>query len=259
MIQSQFRGADVDAFGRQRVSQVTSLLDVKHQNDKTPDVVDEQIIGSSTSTHSAANGSVTMSVNADAEAVIRQTFQRVPYFPGKGQQFYFTFDNFVNETNIIKRVGCFHSNTTSPFDSDIDGIFLESSGSDYTVNVYKNGTATASISRADWDDPMDGTGPSLQTIDLSKSQILTIDYEYLGVGYVRFSFVIDGVIYQFHRYNHSNVGNSTYMTHSNQPIRYEIRQAGAGSGSFEMICATGGSEGSINTLGVDGTLSLIHI
>lgn len=39
MIQSQFRGADVDAFGRQRVSQVTSLLDVKHQNDKTPDEI----------------------------------------------------------------------------------------------------------------------------------------------------------------------------------------------------------------------------
>jgi hypothetical protein len=39
------------------------------------------------------------------------------------------------------------------------------------------------------------------------------------------------------------------MTSPNQPLRWEIRQSGAGSGSFEMICGTVGTEGSLTRLG----------
>lgn len=254
-IQANASGAALDAFGRQRVSQVTTILDVKHPNGKNSAIVDEEEIGTGTGTHSTTNASVNMATAASADAVIRQTYQRVPYFLGKSQQFFFTFDNFQNETNIVKRVGCFQTNTTTPFDSDRDGLYLESSGSDYTFNVYKSGTQTASISRSSWDDPMDGSGPSGINLDFTKSQIFEIDFEYLGVGIVRFCFVVAGVIYNAHTYVHSNVGNSTYMTHSNQPIRYEIRQTGAGSGSMEMICATGGTEGSLNQLGINNTFN----
>lgn len=177
------------------------------------------------------------------------------HFAGKGQQGFFTFCNFVNETNVVKRVGCFQSATTGTFSTNLDGLFLESDGSDYYCCVYKSGTATAKIARADWTDPMDGSGPSGITIDFTKSLILQIDYEWLGVGSVRFCVVIDGVMYELARYNHSNVGTSTYMTNSNQPIRYEIRQNGAGSGSFEMVCATLGTEGGLNVIGLDGSVN----
>lgn len=69
-----------DAFGRQRVSQVTTLLDVKHPNDKLPSIVDEELNGTATSVHSSANASVDMDTSADLDYVIRQTFQRAPPF-----------------------------------------------------------------------------------------------------------------------------------------------------------------------------------
>ena len=248
-----------DAFGRQRVSQVTTLLDVKHPNSKNPALVDEELNGTATSVHSTTNASVNMTTAADADYVIRQTFQRAPYFAGKGQQAFLTFCNFVNETNVTKRIGLFQSATTGTFSTNIDGIFIESDGSDYYCCIYKGGTQTARIARADWTDPMDGSGPSGITIDFTKSLILQIDYEWLGVGSVRFCVVIDGVMYEIARYNHSNAGVSTYMTHSNQPIRYEIRQAGEGSGSLEMVCSTIGTEG-VNQIGEDGTVNqgVIH-
>jgi hypothetical protein len=194
-----------------------------------------------------------MAVNANGDAVVRKSYRCLPYFAGKGQQFFFTFD----------------------------GLESVKDASTMCFVIDKTGTETLRVSRSSWDDPMDGTGASGLNLDFTKSQILLIDYEWLGVGAVRFSFVVNGVIYQAHKYGHANVGNSTYMTTGNQPIRYEIRQdatnvtkrvgcwkssivspftadfdgiylesveAGS-SGSFEMICATAGSEGAENQLG----------
>jgi hypothetical protein len=78
---------------------------------------------------------------------------------------------------------------------------------------------------------------------------LLVDFEWLGVGRVRWSLVIDGAIINFHYSKHANVIDGVYMTSPNQPLRWELRQTGAGSASFKYICATVGSEGGLNELG----------
>ena len=244
-----------DAFGRLRVSETTTLLDIKHTNDKNPTIVDEVVNATATSVHSTTNASVLMSTAASGDYVIKQTFQRAPYFAGKSQEIYVTFDNFSNETNITKRVGYFNSSTVAPYTADLDGIFLESDGSEYYLCIYKTGIQTLKLARSSWDDPLDGTGPSGVTIDFTKSNILNIDFEYLGVGGVRFTFVKGFSKHTAHIYNHASVGDSTYMTDSNHSIRYEIRQTGVGSGSLEMICSTVGTEGSVKQIGYDGTIN----
>jgi hypothetical protein len=182
----------MDAFGRIRVSEVTSLLDIKHITDKNSLLVDEKTNGTANSAHSTTNSSVTMTTAASGDYVIRQSKQRPPYRNAKSHQLFFTFDRFELQQNVSKQVGAYNATTTAPYAASIDGIFLQSS-TQYSFNIYKSGTATAIIPRSDWDDPLDGTGESGIALDFSKPQILVIDYEWLGVGAVRFSFVVNGI------------------------------------------------------------------
>jgi hypothetical protein len=244
----------LDAFGRLRVSEVTTLLDVKHAADKQALIVDEKTNGTANSAHSTTNSSVTMTTAASGDYVIRQTKHRPPYLNAKSHQAFMTLDDVYMETNVTKRVGLFSSDTSGTYSTGFDGIFFESS-TDYFFYVYKSGTVTAQISRSHWDDPMDGTGPSGVDLNFERSQILMVDYEWLGVGAIRFGFVVDGRHYLAHTYEHANKGNSTYMTSPNKPIRYEIRQSGVGSGTMEMICSTVGTEGSRNIIGKDQSTS----
>ena len=249
----------IDAFGRLRVSEVTSVLDIKQLGHKDPLFIDEELNGGATSVYE--NSGTTMSTSSSGDWVVRQTYQRAFYQNGKSQQLFFTFTNFQPETNILKRVGYYTSNFTSPYNDNFDGLFLSSEGGTIYTNVYLNGVIVEKTAQADWVDPLDGTGKSGITIDWSKSQILLVDFEWLGVGRVRWNLVIDGMIYHFHSTNNANNIEGVYMLSPNKPMRWEIRQTGAGSGSFSHICSTVGTEGSINRLGVERSVNTdgIHI
>lgn len=241
---------DIDAFGRTRVSQISSQLDLKQLHDQLPLFYDTEVIGTGTAIHSTATAATTLSTAAASDAAIIQSKQFGNYQSGKSQQILMTFAGFDHDTNITKRIGYFTNRTaTTPFDSNKDGLWLESDGTNFKAVVSLNGVST-SINQSNWNiDPMDGTGDSGITIDFDLTNILLIDFEWLGVGRVRFGFVVDGMIYYFHEFLNANVGTSVYMLSPNQPVRAEIRQTGAGSGNFDFICATIGSEGSINKLG----------
>jgi hypothetical protein len=89
---------------------------------------------------------------------------------------------------------------------------------------------------------MDGTGSSGITIDWSKSQIFTIDFEWLGVGRVRYGVIINGTVYYVHYTNHANLIEGVYMTTPNLPIRYQVVSTG-GTTTLTQICATVLTEG----------------
>lgn len=247
----------IDAFGRLRTSSVTTLFDSKMLHDKQPLFWDEETSGGGeTSTQSGTTADVTMTTSASGEYVVRQTFQRFNYQSGKSHQIFMTFSGFNTQSNITKRVGYFTSTTVAPYNSTLDGIYLQNDGTNISIEVQRSGTSVFSVTQSNWDDPMDGTGASGITIDWSKSQILMIDFEWLGVGITRFSFVIGGVIYPVLVNKNANVNGGVYMSSPNQPLRYEIRQSGAGSGSFSQICSTVGSEGALNLIGKQGHFGL---
>lgn len=245
---------NLDAFGRLRVSSVTSILDIKHLGDKEPLFVDEVFNGTATATYS--NASVLLTTSNDGDYVVRQTFQTGFYQNGKSQQILMTFDNLHPETNIIKRIGYFSSSSVAPYNTGYDGLFLSSESGTVYTNIYKNGTLVEKVAQANWNiDKLDGTGESGYTVNWDKSQIILIDFEWLGVGRVRWSLVIDGQIIQFHETDNANNIDGVYMLSPNHPLRWEIRQTGTGSGVFNTICSTVGTEGSINRLGVERSVN----
>ncbi len=240
--------ANLDAFGRLRVSQTETLLDAKHLHDKLPFIFDEVVNGTATSTFSAGESMVVMSTQANGDYVIRQTRVHYNYQPGKGMQGLFT-GVFTPQTNIIKRVGLMQSVSAAPYNIE-DGLYLEVVESGPRFCITKNANNTITVPQSAWNvDKLDGTGPSGVTIDFTKAQIFTLDYEWLGVGRVRFGFVQSGKTYYAHYQNHANELVSPYIKSPNQPVHYEIRQVGAGPGSMNHICSTVMIEGGEQDIG----------
>jgi len=249
--------ASLDAFGRLRVSAPATLFDGKQQYSKMPWLYDEVTYGSASSIHVPGDSCVLMSTAASGDYVVRQTTARFNYQPGKSQVAVFT-GTFSKETNIIKRVGQFQSLSAAPY-TPTDGIFLEVTGTDVTLNILKSTgvTNTEVVSQSAWNvDPLDGTGPSGLSLDWTKAQIFHMDYEWLGVGRVRCGFYVAGKLYIAHQFTHFNSVVAPYITSPNQPIRYEIRQVGPGSGSMRHICSASISEGVSDTVGTNITADL---
>lgn len=250
--------SNLDAFGRLRTSNVTSLLEYKHTYDKLPLVIDEITAGTATSVFDSSNSQVVMSVSANNSYVIRQGKSRGIYQPGKGQLVEHSFGNFQLETNIIKRVGYYNTTTSAPYDSVIDGYFLESNGVTNTISfqLWHNGSNVLSATTSSWlTDDYD-----VSLIDWSKTQLMHTDFQWLGVGRLRFSLIIDGVVKNFVNNSGTNNLSTVYMKAPNQPIRYEIRQNGAGTGgTFNMICAQVSLEGTINNLQKSSSINAFTI
>lgn len=239
-----------DAFGRVRTSIPVALFDSKQIHDNAELYFDDAETSGSgtTSSWSQNTASTTIGVsNTTAGTRIRQSYQRFNYQAGKSQQVLITgvLDKSGGGTDIIRRMGYF---------DDKNGIYLEDNAGTYNIckRTYVTGSAVnTTIAQSNWNiDTMDGTGPSGVTLDFSKSQILVIDFEWLGVGRVRVGFNIDGVTYVAHEFYHANTISGVYMSTPNLPIRYEIINGGTGAAStLEHICSSVISEGGQSDLG----------
>jgi len=254
--------ASIDAFGRLRVANPTTIFDSKNIYDdpglaanveNQPLLYDNQETsgGGTATAYNAAHSSSTLSVsNLTAGTRVRQTRRRFNYQPGKSQLVMNTFVIGSTATGITKREGNFDEN---------DGLFLECSDAYYIVRRTSTSGSPVDnkVAQSAWNiDPMDGTGRSGITLDFTKTQIFYMDWEWLGVGRVRCGFVIDGAVYYAHQFLNTNVLDVVYMQTPNLPIRTEITNDGTGAAdSITQICSTVISEGGTQDLGVDRAFS----
>jgi hypothetical protein len=253
-IDPQLDGGTIDAFGRTRVSQPTALFDSKLVGDNRPLAWDEaETSGSGTDTVYTLNqSSVTMNVTANTAGTrLRQTFRRFNYQPAKSQLILMTFVMGNTGNDITKCVGYYDDN---------NGLFLQSKNGVTSVverSITTNSVVDQTINQADWNiDKLDGTGASGLTLDLTKAQIIQIDFEWLGVGRVRWGFVIDGNIIYVHAENHANKLATVYMRSPNLPLRYEIVNGGSGEASeLTCICSSVSTEGGRDQLGIPRAVS----
>lgn len=239
--------AAIDAFGRLRVANPAALFDSKLLHDKQPLLWDEVLTGTGSSAHSSTNSAVTMTVAASGDKVERQTFMRFNYQPGRSQLLMMTFNMGGATANVRKRIGYFDTN---------NGLFLEQTAAGDLTFVVRKAASDTAVSKASWNiDAFDGTGPSGVTLDITDAQILVIDFEWLGVGRVRFGFVVDGKIYYAHEVLNANAVTTVYMSTPNLPLRYEIEATGVGADSMDHICSVVIAEGGARDNGVSHYIS----
>ena len=231
-----------DALQRVRTATPYTVIDLKQLRDNAPLFYDdEQVSGAgTTSTYNTNQASTTLAVSAStAGKRVRQSKLRGTYQPGKSMLVVFTGVVGVGGAGITKSLGYFDNNNGLFFQQE-DGVLA------VVRRSYVTGTPVDTVvTQANWNlDRMDGTGSSGINLDVTRTQIFAIDFEWLGVGRVRYGVNIDGKFYYVHEMNHANFLDVVYMGIPNLPIRYEIENDGTGGASdLVMICASVVSEG----------------
>lgn len=237
-------GTNVDAFGRLRTSSPFTIFNSQNRF-ASDSQFDTDTTGSGALTYLANESSSSLDVTTSSgDEVIRESKRVFPYQPGKSLLVLATFVMAATEDNLRQRVGYFGAQ---------NGVFLQQNGSTVSfINRHYTGGSvddTRDIAQSSWNgDKLDGTGDSGYTLDLTKSQILFIDIEWLGVGSVRCGFVINGQFIVAHTFHNANIRDSVYMTTATLPIRYEITATGtlSSAASMKQVCSTVISEGGYN-------------
>ena len=231
----------LDSFGRLRTGQPYGILDSKQLYNRNLGRTTEVTAGISTTIEYLPNESSSlMTLGTDDGAyAIRQSVRYPAYVPGKSQLILATGVLGTGTANVVRRIGYF---------DDDNGLFFQFSGSILSVCVrtFTSGAAVDSCkAQADWNlDKFDGSGKSKIDIDESKTQIFVIDFQWLGVGRVRFGFDIDGQVIYVHEVLNANNLTTVYMTSPTLPVRYEIRNIGVSAGgTLKDICHSVISEG----------------
>ena len=241
-----------DAFGRLRISAPLTLFDSSHRY-RDNNLWSSLVVGTgSTVGFVTAQGLINIGIGTTAGcSVIRETTKVFAYQPGKSLLVLNTFVMNPKKTNLRQRVGYFGVDNGMYFEVDGDtSYFVERS--------LSLGTTTR-VPQSSWNgDKLDGTGASGITLDISKSQILWMDIEWLGVGTVRIGFVIDGIFIHCHSFHHANLVPSTYITTASLPIRYEIANTGITTSvsTLKQICSTVISEGGYELRGLQQAVNI---
>jgi len=239
-VTTQANSTATDAFGRLRTSSPLTLFDSSHRYRDNGLWTTSSGTGATTSFDANA-GLVTLNTTtASGSSIIRETTKCFSYQPGKSLLVMSTFVMNAPQTNLRQRVGYYGAS---------NGMFLEQDGT--TISFVERSAVTGStvdtkVAKASWNiDPMDGSGPSGYTLDLTKAQILWMDVEWLGLGTVRIGFIINGEFVHCHSFHHANLVTSTYITTASLPLRYEITNTNTttATSTLKQICSTVLSEG----------------
>lgn len=246
---TSFSEGNTDAFGRLRVSSPQSLFDAKFTYG-----VEEKLYNTTTATGGAATflgnesaWSLTTTTTSGS-SVLRQSKGYMQYRPGKSQLVMMTGVFGVAVENCTKRIGYYDDN---------DGLFFIQDGTNGFGVCERTSTSGSPVDtityQSSWNiDKLDGTGPSGITLDLTKTQILVLDFQWLGVGTVRYGLDIGGDLVYFHKSHHANTSfTQVYIKSAWLPLRYEIVNTGTTptAGVLKQICSSVSSEGGAENIG----------
>ena len=234
-----------DAFGKLRVANPYTLLDIKFPSETTAtsEYLENNMLICTDSSEAAATfgSSKCVMTSTNSGYYITQSRKYCIYQPGKSLLFLASgiIDDSTNTGTYTARIGYFDDN---------NGLFFENSSE--TINVVlRNNSVDESIEQTDWNiDKFNGTGISGLTIDFEKAQLFIIDFEWLSVGRIRFGFYLFGRIYYCHQITNINSLTAPYMLTPNLPIRHEIRLT-SGQVTLTQICSSVISEGGYNPIG----------
>ena len=188
---------------------------------------------------------VLLTATAGTGTSFTQSYQYSPYQPGLSQFIALTGVLGAGTANVTKDFGYFDAN---------NGVIFRQNGTTNLQLILRTSTS-GSVSDANifaqsaWNiDTLNGSGgitnPSGITLDVTKSFILIIDLQFLGMGRVRVGFDINGIIYYVHQFLNANFLTGPYMQTATLPIQALLTATSSASpASCYFKCATVQSEG----------------
>lgn len=236
---------ELDAFGKLRVAAPFTLLDIKFPSpDNNSELITFKTSGAGAISSSTSNPFNILTVTSGTDEALNQSRKYCSYQPGKSLLFLGSgiINYGSNSNNSMARIGYFDDN---------NGVYFEYSNGLISVNILNNGTVPANFTatQSNWNiDRMQGFGESGLNLQFNQTQLFVIDFEWLGVGRVRFGFYANGIINYCHQFQNPNASAGTYMITGSLPIRYQMKSSG-GAGQLLQICSTVISEGGYNPVG----------
>lgn len=250
-----FSGSAVDAFGRARFSTPVTLFDATNVGSLSSKFYNVTTGAGSAVNFNSNDSTAEMVITTASRSVLRRSTRRMVYQPGKSLLVMTSFTMAPEAEHLIQRVGYYDNN---------DGIFLEEEDGEYRICIRSSVTGSVNetkVLRSNWNgDKLNGIASdttSGYTLDLTKSQIFWIDFEWLGVGSVRCGFVIDGKLIVAHTFHHANSITSTYMKTAKLPVSYEIVASSSytgGTATMKQICASVVSEAGYEPIGQESVV-----
>ena len=240
--------ANLDAFSRLRVSNPLILHNSQFTYDLTPIIMEQIISGTGAAiTHDGTNrcANLAFSSTPTGGKAYMQSYEYLPYQPGRSQLIFVTFNMIAAVANVLKFAG---------YSDGVNGIEFQLDGTTKQFVIYSASSAgNETVTQSSWNlDKLDGTGASGFTLDITKTQILVIDIQALYVGRVRIGFDIGGNIIYAHEFLHANLFASPYIQTANLPVRCGMTCTGTVTTTMNFICSAVISEGGTEDINVFG-------
>jgi len=226
----------VDSFSRLRVSEPRVAFEYTF-GAQTPTLAstiwESTAYGAGTEALTTNLYGVTLSTTvATATGRWLQSYNHVRYAPGISTIFRGTFNLITPAAaNLRQRIGMFTDQGTFPSTAG-DGLFFENdSGVFSVVRRYMTQGAAGTeerVNRSNWNmDKLDGTGTSGVTLDFTKAQHLVIEFQWLGVGTIRFGFETSVGLVWAHKMVSVNAVAESWSRTGSLPVRAECYNYGA--------------------------------
>ena len=156
------------------------------------------------------------------------------YTPGFSNSLIFTMAiGDTGKANVVRRAGGFDNDYGVFFQFDEQGLAVVlRSTSTYGDRVIRQASFNG--------DPLDGTGPSELSVDITKDNIYWIDYQWLGAGAVRFGMYANGTKVVLHNEGNFNENFFPYTFRGDFPLAFEQENTGltGTSSEFRVFCTT---------------------
>jgi hypothetical protein len=122
-----------------------------------------------------------------------------------------------------------------------------------STNAIMSKTVDTRVPQSAWSDPLDGTGPSGYTLDLTRMQMWYIDYSWYGAGFARFGMrTTRGNIAYVYQFTNNNVQYEAYMRSGNMAAHYESNGIGAITKTTATLASATTTGGVINVASTAG-------
>jgi hypothetical protein len=237
---------NLDAFERLRTSNPTSVFGAQLTYGLQPLVYEPITSGTgATITHDTTNRAALLSFASTGVAgtTVFQSYEHIRYQEGKSQLILISFNFKESIAGVRKFVG---------YSDGTNGIEFTSINGVHSFRVLSNSSeGNETVDQANW------SLNTFSTLDLSKTQLLVIDFQALYVGKVRIGFEIDGDLTYCHEFKHANAVSNPYIATANLPIRSGmIVESGTATTSMNFICCNVSSEGGVdNPYGVPNSIN----
>ena len=206
------------AFGEALVAQLDDKIHVQFAYILHTEQVTSTLVSTGTAANTAGEAVIGTGTGA-AGASTLVTNRTLRYLTGKGGDVRFAGRFTTGVASSTQEIG---------YGDDNDGFFFGYSGATFGL-WRRKAAADTFVAQTAWNvDPMDGTGPSGQTLDPTKSCVFKIEFQWLGAGAISFFAEASGgkAFALVHVIEYAGLNTTPSISNPTLPIRMKVINTG---------------------------------